>query len=208
MERFTNGVSLPRHLLAPTTGLDRVGRVPESLGAPAATPEWTGQDLLGRGPGRWHVRPGKKGGACVGKTKRGKGTKIMLLIDGRGMPLAADVHSASPAEVTLIEPLLKRQLLRRRVRRVIYDRAADSDQLRRRLACRGVQLICPHRSNRVRRATQDGRSLRRYKRRWKVERSISWLFNFRRLTVRYERYAHLFRGLLQLACAFVILRRF
>jgi hypothetical protein len=53
---------------------------------------------------RRHVRAGKKGGGCVGKTKRGKGTKIMLLVDGRGAPLSADVHSASPAEARLIEP--------------------------------------------------------------------------------------------------------
>lgn len=40
---------------------------------------------------------------------------------------------------------------------LIYDRAADSDPLRRRLAERGIELICPHRQGRVRAATQDGR---------------------------------------------------
>jgi transposase len=74
------------------------------------------------------------------------------------------------------------------------------------LARRGIQLVCPHRRNRVKPATQDGRSLRRYQRRWKVERSISWLFNFGRLVVRYEYHAHLFLGLVQLACVYTMLK--
>lgn len=132
----------------------------------------------------------------------------MLLVDGRGLPLAAEVHSASPAEVRLIEPLVASRLLRRRPVRLIYDKAADCDALRLRLAKRGTDLICPHRRNRRRPKLQDGRKLRRYKRRWKVERSIAWLFNFRRLVVRHERHARLFLGLVQLACLCVSLRRF
>ena len=96
----------------------------------------------------------------------------------------------------------------RRPQRLIYDRAADSDPLRTRLAQRRIELICPHRSNRKRPKTQDGRQLRRSKRRYKVERSISWLFNFRRLVVRYERHATLVLGLIHLACVFTILQRF
>ncbi len=132
----------------------------------------------------------------------------MLLADGSGLPLAADVHSASPAEVRLIEPLLARRVLPRRPRRLIYDKAADCDGLRLRLAKRGIDLISPHRRNRTRVKLQDGRKLRRYRRRWKIERSIAWLFNFRRLVVRYEHHAHLFLGLLQLACLYTTLRRF
>ena len=67
--------------------------------------------------------------------------------------------------------------------RLILDRGYDSDPLRRRLADRGIEMICPHRKNRKRAKTQDGRKLRRYKRRWKVERTFAWLGNFRRLVV-------------------------
>lgn len=144
----------------------------------------------------------------MGKTKRGKGTKIMKLVDGHGTPLAIDIASASPAEVTLIERLLAKRILRRRPQRLIYDRAGDSDPLRARLRRQGVELICPHRKNRTRPKTQDGRPLRRYKRRWKIERSISWLQNFRRLVTRYEHRPHLFLGFAQLACLFITLRRF
>ena len=132
----------------------------------------------------------------------------MVLTDGHGLPLTALTASASPHEVTLIEPLLEARLLRRRVRRLIYDQAADSDPLRSRLAKRGIELICPHRRNRIKPPTQDGRPLRRYRRRYKVERSISWLQNFRRLVTRYEHQAYRFLGFVQLACVVITLRRF
>jgi transposase len=163
---------------------------------------------VGRRDGRRHVFVGEKRGECVGKTKRGKGTKTMVLVDGRGLPLGAEIASASPHEVTLIEPLLEKRILRNKPRRLIYDRAADSDPLRARLAKRGIELVCPHRENRKKPPTQDGRKLRRYRRRWKIERSIGWLQNFRRLVTRYEYYAHLFHGFVQLACLIVVMRRF
>jgi hypothetical protein len=54
---------------------------------------------------------------------------------------------------------------------------------------------------------QDGRCLRRYRRRWIVERTIGWLGNFRRLTVRYDRLMATYGGLFHLACALLVLRR-
>ena len=52
---------------------------------------------------------------------------------------------------------------------------------------RKIELICPHRRNRKKPKLQDGRKLRRYRRRWKVERTFAWLDNFRRLVVRWDR---------------------
>ena len=144
----------------------------------------------------------------VGKTKRGKGTKLMLLTDGQDLPLAVDVETASAAEVNLIEPLIDQAVLPEVPARLIYDRAADSDALRERLAKRGIELVCPHRRGRVRPATQDGRKLRRYRRRWRIERSVSWLQSFRRLVTRYEFYPVLYHGFAQLACLLIVLRRF
>jgi transposase len=118
----------------------------------------------------------------------------MLLVDGQGTPRSVHTASAQEAEVNLIEPLLEHRTCRRSPERLLDDRAADSDPLRARLAVRRIELICPHRKNRKRPPTQDGRKLRRYKRRYKVERSISWLLNYRRLTVRYEYCDHLFEG--------------
>jgi transposase len=132
----------------------------------------------------------------------------MVLTDGDGLPLSAIISSASPAEVTLIEPLLNQRVLRCRIDRLIYDKAADSDPLRERLQGSGTELICPHRKNRKKPPTQDGRKLRRYRRRWKVERSISWIKNFRRIVTRYEYHAHLFHGFVKLACLIITLNRF
>lgn len=132
----------------------------------------------------------------------------MLLVDGAGLPLSIDIDSASPDEVTLIEPLLEQAVFTRLPNRLIYDRAADSDPLRKRLAECGVELICPHRRGRKRPTTQDGRPLRRYRKRWIVERTIGWLKAFRRLVTRYEFYAFLFHSFAKLACLMIVLRRF
>ena len=75
----------------------------------------------------------------------------MVVADGQGVPLGVELASASPHEVTLIEPLLAQIAVprtgpgrpRSRFPRLIYDRAADSDPLRDRLAKRGIDLICP-----------------------------------------------------------------
>jgi transposase len=90
---------------------------------------------------------------------------------------------------------------------VIADGGYDSDSLRRRLAQRGIELIAPHHRNRRRPATQDGRSFRRYKRRWIVERTIGWLGNYRRLVVRYDRSLTIYSGFFHIACFMIVLRR-
>jgi len=139
----------------------------------------------------------------------------MVVASGQGIPLAAHLDSASPGEVTLIETVLAEVKVPRqaggrpksRPVRLIYDRAADSDPLRQRLAKRGIELICPHRSNRVKPATQDGRKLRRYKRRWKMERLFAWLGNFRRLVVRWDRDLRSYRAFFHMACLLITLRQ-
>ncbi len=156
----------------------------------------------------WILRSGQKRGAGVGKTKRGKGTKIMGLADAEGLPLAIDAGSASPHEVTLVEATLDASFLEDLPERVIGDKAYDSDSLDRRLEDeRGVEMIAPHRGNRSRPPSQDGRRLQRYKRRWKIERLFAWLQNFRRLVVRYEYHLHNFLAMAKLGCIILLLRR-
>lgn len=163
---------------------------------------------------RWHVRACEKRGECVGKTKRGKGTKLMVLADGQGIPLGVSIHAASPAEVTLVEQTLRTVQVgngqpgrpRRNPTRLIADRAYDSDPLRNWLKKRGIELVCPHRKNRKKPNTQDGRPLRRYRKRWKIERTIAWLGNFRRLTTRYEHSATTYTAFVHIACLLIALR--
>ena len=149
--------------------------------------------------------PAKRGGTCVGKTKRGKGSKIMAIADRQGRPVAVHVESATPHEVTLVHATLGERFVRQLPARLIGDNAYESDRLEAVLARHGVELIAPHRRTRTQR-TQDGRPLRRYRRRWKVERLFAWLQNFRRIAVRYERFAENFLGMLHLACCVILLR--
>lgn len=150
--------------------------------------------------------PAKRGGAAVGLTKRGKGTKIMAVADRSGLPVALHIDSASPHEVTLVEDTLATTFVGDLPERLIGDKAYDSDRLDELLRDGGVEMIAPHR--RGRRKTQDGRKLRRYRRRWKVERLFAWLFCWRRLVIRYEHHAENFLGLVQLACILILLRHF
>ena len=93
--------------------------------------------------------------------------------------------------------------------RMIGDRAYDSDALDARLKQQyGTQLIAPHKYNRSRRKTQDGRELRRYCRRWKIERLFAWLHNFRRLVTRWEYHEANFLGLVQLGCVLILVRSY
>lgn len=48
----------------------------------------------------------EKRGDAVGKTKRGKGTKWLVVADGQGIPLGVSIASASPAEITLVQQTL------------------------------------------------------------------------------------------------------
>jgi len=133
----------------------------------------------------------------------------MAIADRHGLPIAAGIASASPHEVRLVEETLDNGFLEHAPDRLVGDRAYDSDPLDARLREeRGIELIAPHRSDRKRRKTQDGRVLRRYVRRWKIERLFAWLLNYRRLTTRWERHAQNFLGFLQLGCICILLRHF
>jgi transposase len=148
----------------------------------------------------------RKRGVAVGPTRRGKGTKIVAIASGDGLPLAVTVDSASPAECKLVEFVLAGCFSDQLPERLIGDKAYDSDPLDRALEQDyGIELIAPNRRGRIRK-TQDGRSLRRYKRRWKVERLFAWLHNFRRLVTRWEYHIENFLGFVHLGCLKILLR--
>ena len=89
---------------------------------------------------------------------------------------------------------------------MIGDKAYDSDRLDRDLAERyGIEMIAPHRGQR-REPTQDGRPLRRYRRRWRGERLFAWLHHFRRLVIRWEYRVENFFGMVRLGCMQILLR--
>lgn len=140
----------------------------------------------------------------------------MVVVDGQGIPLGIHVTSASPSEVTLVDPTLKTIQVpriggghpRQKPDRLIADRGYDSDPLRERLAGRGITVIVPYRDNNKARRHEDGRLLRRYRHRWIIERTFAWLGSFRRLLVRHERLTSMYCSLLYFAAARIALRRF
>jgi transposase len=108
--------------------------------------------------------------------------------------------------VKLVTATLEARIVADVPERLIGDKAYDSDRLDEQLMQEyGTELIAPNKQNR-RVPTQDGRPLRRFVRRWKIERLFAWLFNFRRLVVRYEYHAENFQGFVHLAAAVILLR--
>jgi len=97
---------------------------------------------------------------------------------------------------------------RAQLKRLIVDKAYDSDPFRKRLAARGIEVVCPHRNGRVRAPLQDGRKLRRYRKRWKMERVFAWLGNYRRLVVRWDYRIETYRAFFHFACILITLNRF
>src|SRR5579864_2469405 len=120
---------------------------------------------------RREFRTREKRGRKVGKTKRGKGTKIMAVADRNGLPVSVCAESATPHEVTLAMSTLLEMVVPDAPQNLIGDNAYDSDRLDAELRFYGIELIAPHRRNR-RNSTQDGRRLKRYQRRWKIERLL------------------------------------
>jgi transposase len=134
----------------------------------------------------------------------------MVLADGAGTPLGVLLEAASPAEVKLLPATIQQvpwDLLEARPERLILDRAYDSNTIRKDLADRGIEPIIPARKNNQRATHQDGRKLRRYQKRWKIERTNAWLQNFRRVVIRYERLTANYLAFVHLACALILLRK-
>ncbi len=138
----------------------------------------------------------------------------MVLVERTGLPLVVGLAAASLAEVELAEPTLATVAVPRagpgrpkqKPARLIADRGYDSRPLWARLRRRGIDCIVPPKRTVVHRY-QDGRKLRRYRRRWIIERSIAWLLSFKRLVVRYEHRLDLYRAFVHVACLWIVLRR-
>ena len=122
-------------------------------------------------------------------------------------PLDVHLASASPHETRLVGLTIERRFLAETPERLIGDHAYYSAPLDLQIRGRfGLQLVAPHKSKCNKDPTQDGRVLRRYRRRWKIERLLGWLHNFRRVVIRWEYYPEYFLEMVQLACAVILLR--
>lgn len=130
----------------------------------------------------------------------------MAVADRHGLPVAVWTASGERHETKLVAETLDARFVEQLPEKLIGDRAYDSDGLDAQLAERGVELIAPHNPTRKTK-TQDGRQLRRYRRRWHIERLFAWMMRFRRLVTRYEHHAANFRAFVKLACIAIYLRQ-
>nr|WP_246127578.1 IS5 family transposase [Amycolatopsis rhizosphaerae] len=144
----------------------------------------------------------KKGGSLTGPNpvdRAKRGSKLHVLSDAAGLPLVVGVSAANTADIEAFKPLFmalplirsRRGPRRRRPDKARADKGYDSAELRAWLRRRGVTPRI------ARRGIESSERLGRH--RWKIERTIAWIFGYRRLTVRYERSANLFAAFLTLA---------
>jgi transposase len=162
--------------------------------------------------------PAKRGGEKVGLTKKGKGTKWMLVVDGSGLPLGFHLDSANKAEVTLAEQTLDtirvarpRGRPKRRPQKLVADRGYDSHAFRAVLRRRGIGMCIPPKRRPAKWRAKRGRPVLArkddYRQRYTVERSFAWLGNFRRLLIRWEHLSDVYRSWFTVALLLLCVRR-
>lgn len=137
--------------------------------------------------------------------------KVGLAVERHGVPVGVPSDAANVGEPDLGQRVLEQMPPEVGVPAgvpVVADRGFDSDGLRDEPAGAGFELLAPHRKNRTRPPRDDGRKMRRYKRRYVVERTFAWMHSYRRLLVRHEYYSFIYDGFLHLACALIAIGQF
>ena len=198
-------------VLAPIARLAEVGCVGQDLAGHAGRTGTSRRVGVGRRSARQLFGPRNFWGADTGPnpTDRGKaGSKRHLLTEGNGLPwaiqhTAANVHDSVPAlNVVEQRPAIRqpRGPRRRRLRYLLADRAYDAEaKIRRPLRKSGVVPLIAERN------TEHGSGLGKL--RYVVESCFEWLFQWRRLRVRYEKRSDIHTAFLNLACAMVCWNR-
>jgi IS5 family transposase len=144
----------------------------------------------------------------VGKTKVGKGMKLQIVADASGLPLGLAVAGANVSEQKLLKPALDDAPVEVPPGTpVVADKGHDSDALRDEIEEAGLTPVIPHRANRKRPSRNDGRRLRRYRHRWRIERTNAWLHCYRGLAVRWSYYTFMYVGLAYLSFIHIALQR-
>jgi transposase len=124
-----------------------------------------------------------------------------VLSDRAGVPLSVAVSAANTNDAEALKPLVRavpairsrRGPRRRKPGKLHADKAYDQVNLRKWVRDRGIT---------VRIARKGIESIEKLgKHRWVIERTIAWLFGYRRLSIRYERKANHFSAFLTLAAA-------
>lgn len=137
-----------------------------------------------------------------------KGSKRHLIVDGQGTPLAiahtaANCHDSQMAMplVDAVPPIKQpRGGRRKRPGKLVGDRAYDAEgKIRKPLRKRGIEPVIARRNR--------GHGSGLGKLRYVVEPCFAWLFNWRRLRVRYEKRADIHEAFLIIACIMICWNR-
>ena len=135
--------------------------------------------------------------------------KLEVVVDASGLPLGMATAGADVSEQDLLGPALEDVPVEVPPGTpVITDKGHDSDPLRDDLEADGYRPIIPHRKNRVKPTRNDGRRLRRYRHRWKVERTNAWLHCYRGVATRWSYYSFMYVGMVYLSFIHMALQRF
>ena len=135
--------------------------------------------------------------------------KLEVVTEKTGLPLSAGIAAANVGEPELLLPALDDVPVEiPEGTPVVADRGYDSDPLRDEMEADGFTPVIPHRKSRKRPSRNDGRRLRRYRRRWRIERTNAWLHCYRGLAVRWSYYSFMYMGLVHLALIHMALQRF
>ena len=135
--------------------------------------------------------------------------KLEVVIEREGLPLGLASAGANVSEQALLMPALGDIPLELPEGiPVVADKGHDSDALRDDMEEAGFVPVIPHRRNRVRPSRNDGRRLRRYRNRWRVERTNAWIHCYRGLAVRWSYYSFMYVGMAYLAFIHMALKRF
>ena len=135
------------------------------------------------------------------------GSKHHLLVDRNGIPLNVALTAANMHDSRMLESMLDtlapikvpRGRPRRRPHKLHADKAYNSKANR--LACR-LRSVIPRIA---RKGIESRERLGRF--RWVVERTFSWLSNYRRLSKHYEYWNETAEAMIHLAMIHVMLRR-
>ena len=138
-------------------------------------------------------------------------TKLHLVCDGNGLPLAVHVTAGQRSESSQFEATCALVRARRRPQRLIADRGYDVQRIRAWLRMRGIRAVIPERKlaagqRRRRRGRPPVLEMDQYRRRNAVERLVGWLKEHRSLATRYDKLASSFLAMVKLACIRRLLR--
>jgi putative transposase len=150
---------------------------------------------------------GKKTGK--NPTDRGKlGVKRSTLVDGRGVPLAVAVEGANvPDQKLVVEtldtiPIERPEPTSHQPQNLCLDKGYAGEPVDREVRKRGYTPHVPRKANQA----PEPKRRRGIARRWKVERTHSWLNRARRLLIRWEKKAANYLGFLHLQFGIVTLK--